>query len=78
MENYEGRGRPEKEQLTHDLIILQQSFRNRPLSPQQGGVAQERLAAIGHGEKNPVASNSTPEGRAKNCRVEIALNPITK
>jgi outer membrane protein OmpA-like peptidoglycan-associated protein len=40
-------------------------------------VAQERLAAIGYGEKNPVASNITVEGRAKNRRVEITLDPIT-
>jgi outer membrane protein OmpA-like peptidoglycan-associated protein len=42
------------------------------------GVAQQRLAAIGHGEQDPVASNSTAEGRAKNRRVEITLDPITK
>ncbi len=42
------------------------------------GVAQERLAAIGHGENNPAASNSTAEGRARNRRVEITLDPITK
>ncbi len=42
------------------------------------GVAKERLAAIGHGEAKPVASNSTAEGRAKNRRVEITLEPITK
>ncbi len=42
------------------------------------GVAQQRLAAIGHGENNPVASNATAEGRAKNRRVEITLDPITK
>jgi outer membrane protein OmpA-like peptidoglycan-associated protein len=42
------------------------------------GVAKERLAAIGYGEKHPVASNSTAEGRAKNRRVEITLEPITK
>jgi outer membrane protein OmpA-like peptidoglycan-associated protein len=41
------------------------------------GVAQQRLAAIGYGEKKPVASNSTAEGRAKNRRVEITLDPIT-
>ncbi len=41
------------------------------------GVAQQRLAAIGHGERNPVASNETAEGRAKNRRVEITLDPIT-
>ncbi len=42
------------------------------------GVAKERLAAVGHGEKNPVAGNDTAEGRAKNRRVEITLDPITK
>jgi len=42
------------------------------------GVAQQRLAAIGHGENHPVASNTTAEGRAKNRRVEITLDPITK
>jgi outer membrane protein OmpA-like peptidoglycan-associated protein len=41
-------------------------------------VTQERLAAIGHGENKPVASNDTAEGRAKNRRVEITLDPITK
>jgi outer membrane protein OmpA-like peptidoglycan-associated protein len=42
------------------------------------GVAQERLAAIGRGENRPVASNNTAEGRARNRRVEITLDPITK
>ncbi len=42
------------------------------------GVVQQRLAAIGHGEDRPVASNDTSEGRAKNRRVEITLDPITK
>jgi outer membrane protein OmpA-like peptidoglycan-associated protein len=42
------------------------------------GVAKERLAAIGHGEAQPVASNDTAEGRARNRRVEITLDPITK
>lgn len=42
------------------------------------GVQQERLAAIGHGENNPVADNRTAEGRSKNRRVEITLDPITK
>jgi outer membrane protein OmpA-like peptidoglycan-associated protein len=42
------------------------------------GVASERLAAIGHGEAQPVADNNTADGRAKNRRVEITLDPITK
>ncbi len=42
------------------------------------GVASERLAAVGHGEAQPVAGNDTVEGRAKNRRVEITLDPIIK
>ncbi|HEX9020652.1 MAG TPA: OmpA family protein, partial [Nitrospirota bacterium] len=42
------------------------------------GVAEQRLAAVGYGENHPVASNNAAEGRAKNRRVEITLNPITK
>src|SRR3990172_5903802 len=42
------------------------------------GVAKERLAAIGDGEAHPVAGNDTAEGRARNRRVEITIDPITK
>ncbi len=42
------------------------------------GVVKERLAAIGHGEKNPVAGNNTADGRSRNRRVEITLDPIAK
>jgi chemotaxis protein MotB len=34
-----------------------------------------RLTAAGKSEFNPVASNATPEGREKNRRIEIILNP---
>jgi len=34
-----------------------------------------RLTAAGKGKFNPVADNSTKEGRAKNRRTEIVLNP---
>lgn len=37
-----------------------------------GGVTGN-LSAAGHGEANPVASNNTPEGRAKNRRVEVIV-----
>ena len=32
-----------------------------------------RLRVFSHGQSNPVAPNSTPEGRAKNRRVEIVI-----
>jgi len=33
----------------------------------------ERMAAVGYGASNPLASNETPEGRAKNRRVDFVL-----
>ncbi len=38
-------------------------------------VDPKRLAAAGYGEFKPKASNDTPEGRAQNRRIEIALVP---
>jgi len=39
------------------------------------GVDPARLTAAGKGKFNPVADNSTNEGRSKNRRTEIVLNP---
>jgi outer membrane protein OmpA-like peptidoglycan-associated protein len=39
------------------------------------GVAAESLRAEGLGAKRPVASNSTPDGRAQNRRIEIVITP---
>ncbi|KFE68186.1 OmpA family protein [Hyalangium minutum] len=40
------------------------------------GVPPERVSVRGLGEYRPVASNSTPEGRANNRRVEIVLQRL--
>ena len=37
------------------------------------GIAADRLEAVGRGETQPIASNETPRGRAKNRRVEFIL-----
>jgi chemotaxis protein MotB len=37
------------------------------------GIDPARLAAVGYGEHRPVASNDTPEGRARNRRVVILI-----
>jgi chemotaxis protein MotB len=41
---------------------------------QSQGVNPNLLSAKGFGDANPVAPNDTPEGRARNRRIEIALN----
>lgn len=39
----------------------------------KAGIPGERLAAVGYGEYQPLASNSTREGRAQNRRIQIVL-----
>lgn len=39
------------------------------------GMSPERLAAAGYADTQPVASNSTDEGRAQNRRIEIIVLP---
>lgn len=40
------------------------------------GVDPKRLSAVSVGEFQPRAPNDTPEGRAKNRRIEITLKPV--
>ena len=40
------------------------------------GIVQQRFSITGRGENNPIASNSTEQGRSQNRRVEIQLSPI--
>jgi outer membrane protein OmpA-like peptidoglycan-associated protein len=40
------------------------------------GIDQRRIVARGYGKERPTASNATPEGRAKNRRVEVI--PLSK
>ncbi|GAB4260914.1 MAG: OmpA family protein [Deferrisomatales bacterium] len=40
------------------------------------GVSPQRLSAVGFGPYRPVADNDTPEGRAKNRRIQIKLVPL--
>ena len=39
----------------------------------EAGVSSSKITAVGHGKADPVADNKTPEGRAKNRRVEISI-----
>jgi len=40
------------------------------------GIDPSRLLPRGHGERYPVASNDTPEGREQNRRVELTITPM--
>lgn len=40
-------------------------------------VRADRLITVGGGEKYPIASNATQEGKASNRRVEITIVPVT-
>ena len=41
------------------------------------GIAPDRITCAGHGEASPVGDNATPDGRAANRRVEIAVTVPT-
>jgi outer membrane protein OmpA-like peptidoglycan-associated protein len=42
------------------------------------GLRSDRVMTVGAGETHPVASNTTPEGRQANRRVELTLTPLTQ
>jgi OOP family OmpA-OmpF porin len=44
----------------------------------QYGVPASRLSIKGYGMSNPVADNSTPEGRQANRRVQLEIRPNEK
>lgn len=44
---------------------------------QEAGLSKERLTVVSHSDSRPRESNDTPEGRAKNRRIEIRLRPAT-
>ncbi|MGE7369520.1 OmpA family protein [Neorhizobium sp. NPDC001467] len=40
------------------------------------GIDQRRISTMGFGPSQPIATNATPDGRAQNRRVEVAIAPI--
>ncbi len=42
------------------------------------GIHPDRLSAIGYGEFRPIASNATVEGRARNRRVTVMVQPVAE
>ncbi|HET9475072.1 MAG TPA: OmpA family protein [Steroidobacteraceae bacterium] len=45
---------------------------------QSQGVNGQRIVAFGAGEARPIASNTTPDGKQQNRRVELKLQPIVR
>ena len=65
-------------QILEELTHINQSLSERRANAVVNylvslGVAKSRLFAMGVGEKEPIADNSTDAGRAKNRRVEFAI-----
>ena len=38
-------------------------------------IASYRISAVGYGETRPIANNETPQGRARNRRIDIVIEP---
>jgi OOP family OmpA-OmpF porin len=53
-------------------LSLRRAYRVRDFLISQG-VAPERISARGYGPSQPIADNSTPEGQARNRRVELRI-----
>jgi len=62
--------------LAKNMTLSQQRADSVASSLITQGVAANRIRTNGAGPNNPVASNSTTEGKAQNRRVEIVLSPL--
>jgi K(+)-stimulated pyrophosphate-energized sodium pump len=57
----------------HNVKLSQGRADSVKAEMQMLGVAADRVAAEGYGEKYPIADNATPEGRAQNRRTAIRV-----
>lgn len=48
------------------------------IDPAQGGLPEQHWSAAGFGDTDPVADNSTPDGRQKNRRCELIVMPAVE
>ncbi|MGQ0533736.1 MAG: OmpA family protein [Caulobacteraceae bacterium] len=58
----------------YNLDLSQRRANNVASVLQSGGVASYRLLKEGRGERQPIASNATDDGRARNRRVEVYIS----
>jgi chemotaxis protein MotB len=64
-----------REGITSNQILSQKRAENVMEFLISQGVKPDLVSARGFGDADPVASNNTPQGRAQNRRIEIALVP---
>jgi chemotaxis protein MotB len=65
----------QRDGITSNQILSQKRADNVMAFLVSQGVKPDLVMAVGHGDTDPVATNSTPAGRAQNRRVELALAP---
>lgn len=63
---------------SYNQQLSEQRARSVKLALISGGVPSSTIEAMGQGKSNPVASNDTADGRAKNRRVELNITPDPK
>lgn len=61
---------------SHNMTLSQNRASQVANYLENGGIIHQRLIITGKGPSNPIASNSSAEGRAQNRRVEIRLRAI--
>lgn len=67
-----------KQGITSNLILSQKRADNVMQYMISQGVKSNLVSAHGFGEADPIASNSTPEGKAQNRRVELTIATPSK
>jgi chemotaxis protein MotB len=65
----------QRQGITSNQILSQKRAESVTAFLTSQGVKPDLVMAVGHGEADPIATNSTPAGRAQNRRVELALAP---
>ncbi|MMZ64144.1 Peptidoglycan-binding protein ArfA [compost metagenome] len=60
--------------MRHNMKLSQQRANTVKKALVAYGVQARRITAVGKGSLNPIADNDTPEGRAKNRRIEAVIH----